>query len=37
MLTTVRRALHIEEIRKRLFYTFIMLIVVRLGSQLPTP
>ncbi len=37
MLETVRRAFRIEDIRKRLFYTFLMLIVVRLGSQLPTP
>lgn len=37
MLETVRRAFHIEDIRKRLFYTFAMLVVVRLGSQLPTP
>lgn len=37
MLETVRRAFHIEDIRKRLFYTFMMLVVVRLGSQLPTP
>lgn len=37
MLDTVRRAFHIEDIRKRLFYTFAMLVVVRLGSQLPTP
>lgn len=37
MLDTVRRAFHIEDIRKRLFYTFLMLIVVRLGSELPTP
>lgn len=37
MLDTVRRAFHIEDIRKRLFYTFLMLVVVRLGSQLPTP
>lgn len=37
MLETVRRAFQIEDIRKRLFYTFLMLVVVRLGSQLPTP
>ncbi|OUP66824.1 preprotein translocase subunit SecY [Drancourtella sp. An177] len=37
MLQTVRRAFQIEEIRKRLFFTFLMLIVVRLGSELPTP
>lgn len=37
MLKTFRKALQIEEIRKKLTYTFLMLIVVRLGSQLPTP
>lgn len=37
MLGTVRRAFQIEDIRKRLFYTFLMLVVVRLGSELPTP
>ncbi len=37
MLETVRRAFSIEDIRKKLFYTFMMLVVVRLGSQLPTP
>ena len=33
MLKTFRKALHIEDIRKRLFYTFMMLIVIRFGSQ----
>lgn len=37
MLETVRRAFKIEDIRKRILYTFLMLVVVRLGSQLPTP
>lgn len=37
MLETVRRAFSIEDIRKKLFYTFLMLVVVRFGSQLPTP
>ena len=37
MLKTIRRAFKIEDIRKRIFYTFMMLVVVRLGSQLPTP
>lgn len=37
MLQTVRRAFQIEEIRQRLFFTFLMLIVVRVGSELPTP
>ncbi len=37
MLKTFKQALQIEEIRKKLGFTFLMLIVVRLGSQLPTP
>ena len=37
MLKTVRRAFQIEDIRKKIIYTFLMLIVIRLGSQLPTP
>ena len=37
MLKTFRNALRVEEIRKKLLYTFLMLIVVRIGSQLPTP
>ena len=37
MLKSLRKALSIEDIRKRLLYTLAMLIVVRLGSQLPTP
>lgn len=37
MFKTVRDAFKVEEIRKRLFYTFLMLIVVRLGCQLTLP
>ena len=37
MLKTIRNAFKIEDIRKRLFYTFLMLLVVRFGSGLPTP
>ena len=37
MLKTFRNALRVDEIRKKLLYTFMMLIVVRIGSQLPTP
>lgn len=37
MLKTFRKAFQIEEIRKKILYTFLMLIVVRLGSLLPTP
>lgn len=37
MLKTVRNALKIKDIRNKLIYTFIALIIVRLGSQLPIP
>ena len=37
MLKTLRNALRIEEIRKRLLYTFLIILVVRFGSQLPIP
>ena len=37
MLETLKKALKIKEIRKRLLYTFFMLIVVRLGCQIPIP
>ena len=37
MLETLRNAFKIKDIRKKLFFTFFMLIVVRFGSQLPVP
>lgn len=37
MLQTLRGAFKVKEIRERLVYTFFMLIVIRLGSQLPCP
>lgn len=37
MLKTFRKAFQIEDIRKKILYTFLMLIVIRLGSQMPTP
>ena len=37
MFKTFRKALEIDEIRSKLFFTFLMLIVIRFGSQLPTP
>lgn len=37
MLTTLRNAFKIKDIRKKLIYTFMMLIVIRLGSELPIP
>ena len=37
MLKTLRDAFRIKDIRKKLLYTLMMLVVVRLGSQLPVP
>ena len=37
MFTTIKNAFKIKEIRKKLFFTFMMLLVIRLGSQLPVP
>ena len=37
MLSTLRNALKVKDIRRKLWFTFLMLIVVRLGSQLPVP
>ncbi len=37
MLKTLRDAFKIKDIRKRMFFTLIMLFVIRLGSQIPVP
>lgn len=37
MLKTLQNAFRIEDIRKKMIYTFLMLIVIRLGSLLPVP
>ncbi len=37
MLKTLRDAFRIKDIRQKLLFTFLMLVVVRLGSQLPVP
>lgn len=37
MFKTLRDALRIKEIRKKLLYTFMMLVVIRFGSELPIP
>lgn len=37
MLETLKNAFRIKDIRNKLFYTFCMIIVIRLGSQLPIP
>lgn len=37
MLETLRNAFKIKDIRKKIIFTFLMLIVIRIGSQLPIP
>ena len=37
MLETLKSVFRVKEMRRRLFYVFMMMIVIRLGSQLPVP
>ena len=37
MLETLRNAFKIKDLRKKILYTLMMLVIVRLGSQLPIP
>ena len=37
MLTTLRNAFKVKDIRKKLLFTFFMLVVIRLGSNIPIP
>ncbi len=37
MLKTLKNAFKIKEIRRKILYTMVMLVVIRLGSQLPIP
>ena len=37
MLKTLQNAFKIKEVREKLLYTFFMLVVIRIGSQLPIP
>ena len=37
MFKTLHNAFKVKEIRQKLFFTFLMLIVVRLGCQIPVP
>ena len=37
MLKTLQNAFKIKEVREKLLYTFFMLVVTRIGSQLPIP
>ena len=37
MFETLRNAFRIKEIRRRIFYVLLMLVIVRIGTQLPVP
>ena len=37
MLETLRNAFKVKDIRDRIIFTFLMLIIIRIGSQLPVP
>jgi preprotein translocase subunit SecY len=37
MFKTLQKAFKIEDVRNKLFYMFLMLVVIRIGSQLPIP
>ena len=37
MFKTLVNAFKVEQLRKRIFYTFWILVIVRLGSQIPIP
>ena len=37
MFETLRNAFRVKEIRRRIFYVLLMLVVVRIGTQLPVP
>ncbi|MCI6552306.1 MAG: preprotein translocase subunit SecY [Lachnospiraceae bacterium] len=37
MFTTLKNAFKIKEIRNKIFFTFLMMLVIRFGSQLPVP
>ena len=37
MLQTLLKAFKVKEVRSKLIYTFFMLVVIRIGSQLPIP
>ena len=37
MLNTLQKAFKVKEVRERLLYTLMMLVVIRIGSCLPIP
>lgn len=37
MLKTLKNAFKVQDVRRRIFYVFLMLVIVRLGTQVPVP
>ena len=37
MLQTLKNAFKIKDVRRRIFYVLLMLVIIRVGSQLPIP
>ena len=37
MLETLKNAFKIKDVRRRIYYVVLMLVIVRIGSQLPIP
>jgi len=37
MFKTLRNAFKVKDIRDRILFTFLMLIIIRIGSELPAP
>ena len=37
MLETLRNAFKIKDVRRRIYYVLLMLVIVRIGSQMPIP
>ena len=37
MLKTLQNAFKVKDVRHRIFYVLMMLVVIRIGSQLPVP
>lgn len=37
MFKTIRDAFHVKEIRRRIFYVLMVLVLIRIGSQIPVP
>ena len=37
MLQTLKNAFKIKDVRRRIFYVLLMLVIIRIGSHLPIP